>query len=118
MISARKPNRYHLALLAVLLLFTLFEELYLRRWLWSHYGSKSILAGSLPNFLAVLVLGVGLIVIKPPREGKSVLRPIAAIVAGLTLYEIAQIWMPNRTFDWNDLFATILGGVVCWLLLA
>jgi hypothetical protein len=117
-VNARKPSRYHLALLAAILSFTLFEEFYLRHWLWHHYGSRSILAGSLPNFLAVLVFGVAVVLVKPPQDGKSVLRPIAAIVTGLSLYEIAQIWMPNRTFDWNDLFATILGGIVCWLLLA
>jgi glycopeptide antibiotics resistance protein len=112
------PRITYAVLLAVTLLFTLYEELCLRRWLFHHYGSSSIVAGSLPNFLAVLILSLGVMVVKFPQCNSEVIRAILAVVAGLTFYEIAQIWMPHRVFDWNDIAATFLGGLVSWLLIA
>jgi len=26
--------------------------------------------------------------------------------------------MPHRTFDWNDIAATVLGGIFAWIVLA
>jgi hypothetical protein len=116
--TGQKLKIYYAALLAVTLLFTLYEELHLRRWLFHHFGRDSVVAGSLPNFLAVLVFSLAYTVIKPPQGSRQIIQTIATVVIGLTLYEIAQIWMPHRTFDWNDIAATLLGGLASWLLLA
>lgn len=35
---------------------------------------------------------------------------------GLTLYELAQFYMPRRTFDLNDIFASFLGALLSILL--
>lgn len=114
----QKLKTYYLILLALTLIFTLYEELHLRRWLFHYFGHNSVVAGSLPNFLAVLVFSVAFTVIKPPANPRAILRTIVAVVIGLTLYEIAQIWMPHRTFDWNDIAATLLGGIFAWIVLA
>jgi glycopeptide antibiotics resistance protein len=106
----------YVTLLLLTLLFTLYDELYLRRWLFHRFGSNSFVAGSLPNFLAVVIFSFAVLSVKLPLRATETLRPIAAIVIGLTLYEVAQIWMPNRVFDWNDISATFLGGVFSWLL--
>jgi len=117
--AAGKARTYYAILLLITLGFTLYEELSLRRWLFHHSHQSlvaSLLAGSLPNFLAALILGLIVLIIKLPRTPSARLRPILAIVAGLSAYELAQLWMPNRVFDWADLLATILGGAVCWSL--
>jgi glycopeptide antibiotics resistance protein len=104
-------------LLALSLLFTLYEELHLRRWLFHHPGVGSLVAGSLPNFLAVVVLGFGVAMLKPAATERETLRSVVTIVLGLTLYEFAQIWMPHQVFDWNDIAASVLGGIFVWLLI-
>jgi hypothetical protein len=105
------------ALLAVSLLFTLYEELYLRRWLYHHFGRHSVVAGSLPNFLAVIILSFAVVVIRLPKVSRDITRTVLSIVTGLTLYEIAQIWMPHQVFDWNDIAATLIGGVIAWVII-
>jgi hypothetical protein len=114
----RKLRIYNAALLAATLAFTLFNELHLRRWLLRHYGHSSVVAGSLPNFLAAALFGFAIAVVRVPTTSRAALRCAAPGVIGLTLYEVAQIWMPNRTFDWNDVAATFLGGLACWTFLA
>jgi hypothetical protein len=92
----------------------LYEELHLRRWLYQHGGHGSVVAGSLPDFLAVLLLGLGAAVLRLPDDHRDTVRLALAVVAGLVLYEVSQIWMPHQVFDWNDIAATLLGGVVLW----
>ena len=111
---AHRQRIYYGALLAAILLFTAFEELYLRHWLVQHYGHTSILAGSLPNFLAAILLSLVVAIVKPPISRSDSLRPAVTAVSALVLYEIAQIWMPHRTFDWYDIAATLLGGLAVW----
>jgi len=95
-------------LLIILLGFTFYEELYLRRYLFAHH--ESVVAGSLPNFLAVVICSVGYMGLLLPSLPKAI-RAVAAIVIGFVLYECAQIWMPNRVFDVKDIVASIIGGL-------
>jgi hypothetical protein len=101
-------------LLSLALVFTLYEELHLRRWLFHHFGRTSVVAGSLPNFLAVLIVSLAVVAVRLPLINRDITRSVVSIVVGLTLYEIAQIWMPHQVFDWNDIAATLLGGVFSW----
>jgi hypothetical protein len=39
---------------------------------------------------------------------------VLAICAFGTAIEVAQIWIPSRTFDWRDIGATISGVLLAW----
>ncbi len=102
-------------ILSLILIFTLYEELSLRRYLFQH--QDYILAGSLPNFLAPLILSFAFVIIKDLNDSKSIIRAIAGIVAGLILYEFVQLMMPHMVFDVKDIIASILGGLLAYLLI-
>ena len=106
---------YIIILLSVLT-FTLYEELSLRRYLLKHHITTLYLADSLPNFLAVVILSFAYMSIKLPPTNK-VLHIILSIVAGLSLYELAQIWMPHMVFDIKDIIASVLGGGFSYLVI-
>jgi hypothetical protein len=86
----------YIILLSVMLLFTLYEELKLRPYLLKHHITAFYIADSLPNFLAVVVSFLGYMVIRFPGDERKVVSLIFALVAGVTLYEVCQLWMPGH----------------------
>ncbi|VTR96101.1 unnamed protein product [Gemmata massiliana] len=38
------------------------------------------------------------------------------VLVGLCVYEVAQIWMPRRTFSWDDIGASVLGAGIAAVL--
>jgi hypothetical protein len=98
----------YFTVLVIVLAFGVFEELYLRRYLFAH--QETIVAGSLPNFLAAVICSILFLTIRLPSIQKSI-RAVVFIVIGLILYECAQIWMPDRVFDLKDIVASIIGGL-------
>ena len=112
--TTRPANRKaYLACLIAALAFTLLEELKIRPFLFKQHVTT--LAGSLPNALAPLILAFGYMAIKGAERPA---RTIAALVLGLVLYECVQPLMPGRTFDVNDIAASVLGGAVASLVVA
>jgi len=77
------------------------------------------LVNVMPNFLPAACMP--LLVFATPRvvRLRDFLLTALAIGLGLCLYECAQIWLPNRTFDWADLGASMAGaglaGLAGWL---
>ena len=110
-----KRSTLYSCFLVIVLVFTLFEELKLRRYLLNNHITKFGIAGSLPNFLAPIILVFGSIVISKIKEPEKVLRKSAFFVLGLILYEVCQIFMSERTFDTMDVIASILGGLFAYL---
>lgn len=94
-------------LLLAALAFTLFDELTFRRYLNHH---SPLIGGCLPNFLAALLLILLYALARSPISNQKGLSASAAVAAGLILYEVAQIWMPRRTFDIADIAASLIGG--------
>ena len=96
---------------------TVWMELGLRATLYRQLGHRSAIAGSLPNcIVAVLAaLTFGLVKASDPDTGPS--KPAIMSVLALIGYEAAQLVIPGRTFDWFDLLATLIGGIISFVLL-
>jgi len=108
----KKNNRSVYALILVIIVaFTAYEELHLRRYLFARY---SPIADCLPNFLASLLLAFGYMVFKKPESNREIGRSILFLVAGLVLYEFIQLAMPHMVFDVKDIIASILGGLFAY----
>lgn len=42
------------------------------------------------------------------------------IIVGYILYEFLQLYLPRGTFDWNDIYGTLVGGaitIILWLVI-
>ena len=46
------------------------------------------------------------------REQRAIAISGLAAMAGLLAWEFVQVFRPNRTFDWQDVYATLAGGVL------
>lgn len=78
------------------------------------------LADCLPNFLYVLHLSITVVWLtqRIPRLAKAASRvsSIASVTLGTILYEMDQIGQPGRTFDWKDILASLLAGILAYLI--
>jgi len=72
--------------------------------------------GVMPNFIPAAVLPMLLFISKRVVRPRDYLGMVLTILAVLCAYEIAQIWMPQRTFDWADLAASVAGSCLGWLI--
>ncbi|PYF74973.1 hypothetical protein B0O44_103419 [Pedobacter nutrimenti] len=115
-----KMNRRSLKIIGLVLIlaFTAYEELSLRPYLLKHKVQPEFIGGSLPNFLAVLIVAFLFSVLKDGTVKGSALRVSIQGTAAMVLYEVAQLWMPQRTFDWLDIAASLLAGLVSFFLLS
>lgn len=98
-------------ILIIIVAFTAYEELHLRRYLFTRH---SPIADCLPNFLASLLLIFGYMVFKKPESNREIGRSIISLVAGLVLYEFVQLWMPHMVFDVKDILASVVGGAFAY----
>jgi len=76
----------------------------------SDYG----IADSMGNLGGIIVqLFFGLFIFNSSKiKG---LRLISFFVIGYILYEIAQLFLPKGVFDWKDIYGTIIGGLIGFL---
>ena len=65
-------------------------------------------AQQLPSFLSVFI-GVSLL---GCWQGNYDENSLGYYLIGACLYEVIQIYMPERTFDWWDILALLTGGVL------
>ena len=56
-----------------------------------------------------------LAILNSPREKK--LRIIGFVSVGYVIYEILQPYLPRGTFDWKDIYGTLIGGFISFLIL-
>jgi glycopeptide antibiotics resistance protein len=107
-----------IAVFICILAFTIYEELFLRSYLFKNHIKPAFIAGSLPNFLSPLIFAFAMAVLKFPVTNKQAGRFIISIVIGLILYEFVQLFMAQQVFDVFDIAATILGGVLAFTVVA
>lgn len=85
-------------------------------------GPDSVLATPwvadvLPNFVVAAVLPLAVFLSPKVIHARKVyLLFVGLILLGLVGYEIAQLAMPNRTFAWDDIWASVAGSGVAILL--
>ena len=69
------------------------------------------IADSTGNSGGILVqIFFGLAILNPSR--KKGLRLIVFFILGYILYEFAQLILPKGVFDWQDVYGTLIGGVI------
>lgn len=74
------------------------------------------LAGVLPNFVGAALVPLAVLVSARMLTLREYLLFVVLILIGLCGYEVVQLWMPRRTFDWNDLWASGAGALVAVVL--
>lgn len=106
----RKKSVYVLLLLVVLA-FSLFMALGFRLFLYKQLGQSSVIAGSLPNFVAVLLLALLYMLVKGNRPDSTPLKLTVMASGTMIFYELVQPLIPGRVFDFSDIIASIIGGL-------
>jgi hypothetical protein len=56
-----------------------------------------------------------LAVLNSPR--KKVFHVIGFVTVGYVAYEFLQPFLPKGVFDWNDIYGTVIGGVISFLII-
>jgi len=74
------------------------------------------LAGVLPNLVCGAVIPLAAFLSRKSLRVRDFLWMTLFSSLGLCAYEFAQIWMPRRTFDWDDVLATIAGTILALML--
>lgn len=74
------------------------------------------IADSIGNLGGIIVqIYFGLLLLNSPWPKN--LRLILLYITGYILYEFLQPYLPRGTFDWLDVYGTVLGGIVATLIL-
>ncbi len=73
------------------------------------------IADSMGNLGGIVVqIFFGLSIINSTR--KKGIRLISFFTIGYIVYEVLQLYLPKGTFDWKDIYGTLIGGVFSLLL--
>ena len=99
------------------LLFTFFWEVSIRSHLLKSNNSSFYLAESFPNFLATVILSFGAMTLFAPKGNSAVFKLTFSLACGVLLYEVCQLIIPERVFDYKDIIASILGFICSYLII-
>ena len=80
-------------------------------------GDGSIVAGSAPNIVAVVLISLIYASVKANDANSTPVRLALMGTATMAFYEVAQLWIPERTFDVFDLLASFVGGFIALAIL-
>jgi len=92
-------------------LFTEFGRYVYRPFIYHNHINDFGIADSIGNWGGIVVqIFFGLAIINSSfKQGFSV---IAVATGGYILYEFAQPYLPKGTFDWLDVYGTLIGGAI------
>jgi len=92
-------------------LFTEFGRYVYRPFIYHNHINDFGIADSIGNWGGIVVqIFFGLAIIN--SSFKQGFRVIAVATGGYILYEFAQPYLPKGTFDWLDVYGTLIGGVI------
>jgi glycopeptide antibiotics resistance protein len=74
------------------------------------------MAGVLPNLVCAAVVPLAPFLSRRFLRDRDFLGMTLFTAIGLCLYEFAQLRMPRRTFDWDDVAATAVGAMAAVVL--
>lgn len=100
-------------LIAAILAFlgTEFGRFVYRPYIYEHNINDFGLADSVGNWGGIVVqIFFGLAILNPPF--KKGFRLIGFFMLGYIVYEILQPVLPKGTFDWLDIYGTLIGGIL------
>lgn len=90
---------------------TEFGRFFYRPYIYENNIKDFGIADSVGNWGGIVVqVFFGLALLNPTF--KKGFRLIGFFVAGYTVYEFLQPILPKGTFDWLDIFGTLIGGVI------
>ena len=81
-----RKKQIHLLLLVVVAVFIIFMELGFRSYLYKQSGFSSLIAGSLPNFVAVVFLSLIFVLRNDGQKEVSILKPVVMAVIAMLAY--------------------------------
>lgn len=103
-----KRRLMFLSLAVAAYLVTEFGRFVYRPWVVANGVDDFGLAGSIGNLAGILVqIFFVLTIVRYDRKWSYILA--AVLAGGYVLYECSQLWLAGSTFDWNDIWATVIG---------
>ncbi|WP_324720033.1 VanZ family protein [Salinimicrobium sp. HB62] len=88
-----------------------FENLTCRAYIAENNINDYGFSANSPNFFPILAMQIFYFIENKFDPGKF-LRWCFSVFGFVTGYELLQIFIPNRTFDWKDIIATILASII------
>ena len=105
----------YVIIVVIAFVFTEAGRYIYRPYIYENHINDFGVADSIGNSGGIIVqIFLMLAVLNSPR--KKALRVIAFIMIGYTFYEFIQPYLPKGTFDWYDVYGTLVGGVISLIL--
>ena len=106
---------YYLILFIISYVVTETGRFIYRPYVYNNHIDDFGIADSIGNFGGILTqIFFGLLIINPPK--RKGIRLIAFFSGGYIVYEILQLFLPRGVFDLNDIYGTLLGGILGFLI--
>lgn len=107
---------YWIAFFLLTILTITFENLSYRAYIADNNINDYGFSANSPNFFPIIAMQI-FYFIENKYNSEKFLRWCLSVCGFVIGYEVLQIFMPNRTFDWKDIIATILASIIGYFVL-